>query len=119
MSNKVPSKWHVPDGWVLTWYPPFTFPYKHDPNMVIQVYDDAEPFVPAIAPNGSLGYSPNTSPAVLSDFDGVHPGVYALNIQGEEPGVWVSPGDPESDEPAPTEASPLHPSALQIYGKKV
>lgn len=101
-TQKVPSKWHVPDGYVLTWYPPFAFPFHVDPDHAILVYNEAEPFVQATAPDGSLAYNPNVTSALLSDFDGVHPGVYALSKFGDH----KLPED-------------LHPTALQIYGKKV
>lgn len=103
--TKVPSKWHVPDGFVLTWYPPFKLRGVTDPNHPILVYSDLEPFVPVDLPDGSVGYNPNVIEATLADFGGEHPGVYALSIAGEHPGF-----DPDS---------PLHPSALQIFGKRV
>jgi hypothetical protein len=102
MSDKIPSDWAVPDGWVLTWYPPFTFPFPVAEDHPIQVYDNGEPFVPA---PGFDGYNPNTSTCSLSDFGGVHPGVYALNVAGEEPGF-----DPDN---------PLNSEALQRFGKAV
>lgn len=101
--SKVPTKWHVPDGFVLTWYPPFDLHGNTDPDRPINVYNDAEPFVPIDLPDGSVGYNPNTREAKLSDFEGgVHPGVYALNIIGEQ-----------------NQGDALHPTALQIFGKKV
>lgn len=109
MSDKMPSDWAVPDGWVLTWYPPFVFPYKVAEDQLVLVYNDAEPFV---ASGG--GFRPNVTESTLDQFDGVHPGTYALNIHGEEPGVWVSPDAPEGEEPAP-----VHPDARQRYGKEV
>lgn len=100
-----PTKWHVPDGWVLTWYPPFRFPYAIDEHAKIFVYNEIEPFTPADLPDGSTGYNPNVTEARLSDFDGEHPGVYALNLIGDHPGF-----DPES---------PVHADAIQRFGKAV
>lgn len=99
---KIPSKWHVPDGFVLTWYPPFKLRGVSDPNHPINVYDDSEPFVRIDGGPADGGYNPNTRETTLAEFDGLHPGVYALNLIGEE-----------------NQGDALHPDAIQIYGKKV
>lgn len=96
--TKIPTTWRVPDGFVLTWYPPFAL-RGADPNQPINVYDDREPFVRVELPDGTVGYNPNVHEARLSQFGGVHPGVYALNKFGEH----------KTDD--------LHPDALQTYGK--
>lgn len=95
----MPSKWKVPDGFVLTWYPPFTFPYAVAEDRTVLVYDDDEPFI-----DRGRGWEPNVSEAPLSDFD-EHPGQYALNIRGEEPGF-----DPDN---------PVRADAVQRYGSEV
>lgn len=102
---KMPTTWKVPDGFVLTWFPPFTFekafPVRDD--HAILVYDEDEPFIPLHDLDGNVvGYNPNVVPSKLDRHDGVHPGVYALSIQGEE-----LPDDQ------------LHADAVRVYGKKV
>jgi hypothetical protein len=90
--NKIPTSWQVPDGWVLTWYPPFVLPTAQEPQRLVFVYDDDEPFIPS-----GDGYNPNGRFDVLGD-ELVHPCAYALNIAGEEP------------------AKP-HPNAVQVRGR--
>lgn len=103
---KIPTRWKVPAGWVLTWYPPFTLPTTPSEDALVHVYDDDEPFVPSPMIGGGTGYSPNVSEARFGDFEGgVLPGMYALNIVGEQPGF-----DPDS---------PVHPDAIQVFGKGV
>lgn len=97
--SKMPTKWRVPAGWVLTWYPPFEFPYPVDADRAIFVYDEDEPFVPADGA-GDGGYNPNGEWSTLDEYDGVHPGQYALNVQGDEP-------------------TEIAADAIQTYGKKV
>lgn len=107
MSTKMPTKWEVPDGYVLTWYPPFVFPYPVAENRQVFVYDDVMPFVPVEGPDGEIiGYNANVSMSTLDQYEnGEHPGQYALNRQGEEPGF-----DPDN---------PVHKDAVQVFGKKV
>lgn len=101
--SKVPTKWQVPEGYVLTWFPPFTFPMSQPTNRRTFVYDQDEPFIPLEDAAGNiLGYNPNGVFKKLGDLDNQHPGAYALNIQGEESDEKILPA-----------------AAVRMYGKKV